>query len=340
MLAAPALLAISALTGAYWLAMVVLFVVLPLLRGVYGDTHCRQSDWSEVVATLLDALPIVYMVALAGSLIVVGAELRATPPSLGGWVAMGCSMWATFAFGSCVAHELLHHPRAGHRLAGRVVAGMIGYPFLEHEHRTHHGSVADSDAPEWPRVQESIYAFTARRSLHVVRTAWNSNLAAAERRGRRYTGGLGTAVLTWSLCLACFGWALGWPGATTYLAVSIAVHWAIQAITYIQHWGLGRDNVATSHLRPYAWEDTCRLQRWLTLGISFHFAHHRNAAIPYYRLLPVPDSPRMPASYVVLLYVSLVPPLWRRLMIPALERWKHAPQEQRSAGRRLICFTT
>lgn len=339
MLAAPALLAVSATSSVYWLAIAMLFVVFPLLRSVYGDTHARETEWSESIATVLDLLPIVYVVALAGALIVVGSAVRAHPPSPAQWVALGTSMWATFAFGSCVAHELIHHPRAEHRLAGRVLAGTIGYPVLEHEHRTHHGSVGDSQQPEWPRVDESLCAFTARRCVHVLRTAWNSNLAAAERRGSRFAGGLGTAFLAWLGWCAVFAFVGGWAGALTYVVVSAAVHWAIQAITYIQHWGLGNDSVSGSQRVPFAWEDTCRLQRWLTLGISFHYAHHRNAATPYYRLLPRPDAPRMPASYVVLLYLSVIPPLWRRVMIPALERWKVAPEKQQSAGRRLVCFT-
>ena len=50
-------------------------------------------------------------------------------------------------------------------------------------------------------------------------------------------------------------------------------------------------------------------------------------------------SPRMPGGYVVLLFISMVPPLWRALMLPVLQRWKEAPMEsQETAGHRLLCF--
>jgi hypothetical protein len=60
--------------------------------------------------------------------------------------------------------------------------------------------------------------------------------------------------------------------------------------------------------------------------------------LPFYRLAMSPDSPRLPASYVVLMFASLVPPLWFSLMRPALAHWLLAPGEPVSAGRRLTCF--
>jgi alkane 1-monooxygenase len=123
-----------------------------------------------------------------------------------------------------------------------------------------------------------------------------------------------------------------------YMLIGVAVAWAIQAITYIQHWGLDRDRLRHVQASGVAWEDHCRLQSWLTLGISFHQAHHQSSRVPYYRLQAAQDSPKAPAGYVVLLFVSLVPPLWRKLMVPALVRWQREPQTQRTAGRALICF--
>lgn len=339
MLVAPVLLVYGLQLGAPWLAAAMLFGVFPLLRALYGDTRGREPEWSEGVSTFLDLLPMVYVAVMIGTLVLTLFHVHTHAMSAGQWAGLGVSMWATFAFGSCVGHELLHHQQPAHRMCGRVVAGVIGYPFLEHEHRTHHGSVGDSDRPEWPLVTESVYAFAARRSLHVIRTAWNSNLAAAERRGSRYFGGLATAAAASAATAAAFVIAGGWAGLVTYIAVALGVHVAIQAITYLQHWGLGKECSDSGQRVPLSWEDTCRLQRWVTLGISLHFAHHRNASIPYYLLQPAPSSPRLPASYVVMLYLSLVPPLWFRAMVPVLERWKESPDTQPTAGRRLVCFS-
>ena len=214
----------------------------------------------------------------------------------------------------------------------------MGYPVLEHEHRAHHATSGAVRVPEWPGVGESVWRFSARRMLHVLRTAWDGNAAAAQRAGRLYRGGLPTALASMAATAAAFGVALGWAGVLFYLSVSLGVLWAIQAITYVQHWGLGRDSLPAAASGSFGWEDGCRLQRWLTLSISYHQAHHHGTAVPYYRQTIEPGSPRMPGGYVVLLFASLVPPVWRALMMPALQAWKLNPHAQQAAGRRLFCI--
>jgi hypothetical protein len=50
-------------------------------------------------------------------------------------------------------------------------------------------------------------------------------------------------------------------------------------------------------------------------------------------------SPRLPAGYVLLLVASFIPPLWRWLMIPALENWLRDPQAHVEPMRwRLVCL--
>jgi hypothetical protein len=57
------------------------------------------------------------------------------------------------------------------------------------------------------------------------------------------------------------------------------------------------------------------------------------------RLAPHPMSPRLPAGYVLLLVASFIPPLWRWLMIPALENWLRDPQAHVEPMRwRLVCL--
>jgi hypothetical protein len=130
----------------------------------------------------------------------------------------------------------------------------------------------------------------------------------------------------------------GAAGAAMYAAVAAGVWWTMQAIAFVQHWGLGSDSVARAGREHLGWEDRCQLQVWLTFGICYHQSHHREPHTPFYRLEPTPASPRMPAGYVVLLLASLVPPVWRALMLPALTEWKKNPTRSFSPGRALICY--
>jgi hypothetical protein len=57
------------------------------------------------------------------------------------------------------------------------------------------------------------------------------------------------------------------------------------------------------------WEEDCRIQAWITMNVSLRDGHHRDSRLPCYRLGMRPDSPRLPAIYVLLMFASLVPPL-------------------------------
>lgn len=333
----PLLLYAGTVEGHPLLSFVALVIVTPLLRVVFGDAAGQAPEWSERVATVLHFLPhvaaVAYVAAIAGTLL----HLHQAQQSFSFLIALGASLWATCVFGSCVSHELIHRREAGAKVLGRILSGLIGYPLLEHEHRAHHASSGNSTLPEWPQRDESVWSFTARRLHHAVRSAWTANLKVAQRSGRAWRGGLEVSIVAFACTCTSFAWAIGWTGAALYASTAAVVLWSMQAITFIQHWGLGEDSVRDSELLNLGWEDHCRLQAWLTLSISFHQAHHHGHGAPYYRLAPQENAPRQPGGYVVLLLASLCPPVWRALMVPALTRWKLSPTTQPSAGRRLVC---
>jgi alkane 1-monooxygenase len=336
--APPALLAVSMWVHMPLLAFVGLIIVAPFCRAIFGDASDRQLEWTEGAAKALELLPMLAACAFFAALVYTQWMLWRSPLRIGELVEIGFSLWATCVFTSCVAHELVHRKTPVSRALGRLFSGALGYPLLEHEHRAHHAETGLVAAAEWPAVDESLWRFTARRSRRVLRTAWEGDTVAAARHGNRLAGGLPLALSATAATAAGFWLAAGLSGLMLYAIVVLAVAWAVQAITYLQHWGLGDGSAADAGAGAYGWEDRCQLQAWLTLSISYHQAHHHQAAAPYYRLQPRIGSPRQPGGYVVLLFASMVPPLWRALMLPALQQWRDAPEAQRSAGRGLFCF--
>jgi alkane 1-monooxygenase len=334
----PALIPLSLMTGMPALAFVGLVLFAPLLRAIFGDVISPPPEWTEWLASLLEWVPVTGALLYIGGTVAALRILHSARAPNGTLAWFGSSLWAVYLFGSCVAHELVHRSDALSRNIGRVLSGLIGYPLLEHEHRAHHMQNGDADAAECARLDESVWAFTFRRLAHVVSKAREGDMLMAARRGHRLAGGLPLSLAATLATAIGFAWAAGPAGLVMYSVVACAVAWAIQAITYIQHWGLGGDRLHDVQVADLGWEDHCKLQSWLTLGISFHQAHHRSSSVPYYRLQPTQDSPKAPAGYIVLFFASLVPPVWRALMVPALLRWQRAPLTQRTAGRSLLCL--
>lgn len=336
----PALLVAGLASGYPWLACAAVFAAAPLLRAVFGDVDERRApEWSERLSTWLDRLPVAFAVffpiCVAGVLwLVHGGALR----SSGTWIGAGLSLWTCFIFATVIGHELVHQRRPGRRRLGRALAGLVGYPVLGHEHMPHHATSGNVVDAEWPRVDESVWGFALRRVPRVLRSAFEYDAALGLRLGGWWRGGLVEAVAVTLATWIAFAAAGGLAGAVLYAVLIVGVWFAMQAITYLQHWGLGEDSVPEAREGQYAWEDGCRLQGWMTLSISFHQAHHLAPSRPYYLARPAAGSPRLPAGYVILLFASLVPPVWRRLMSPALAQWQQNPEAQLKPGRRLICF--
>ena len=258
------------------LAFLVLFVVTPLLRVFFGDADETAPEWNETIATALEWLPRVFAVFFLFALAYALWLVHERPLGRNDWIGLGLSLFATSLFANAVAHQLFHQRSALSHVAGRILAGVVGYPFLEHEHHAHHSVGGDVANAEWPRVDENAWAFSLRRGKRVLHTSWEGNIAAAQQRGRRFAGGLLLAVASTLAMWLAFYVAAGTAGAACYALTAVGVFWAMQMLTYLQHWGLGTDSVPGAEQATLAWEDRCQLQVWLTLAISYHQGHHHH----------------------------------------------------------------
>jgi alkane 1-monooxygenase len=335
----PLLLAASATLGEPWLVFGTGLLLFPLARTLFGayrpGERVRTAHWQ---AAVLDALPRTYAGALIGALGVVLWRWADSSIPITAMLPWTLSLWMTLVFGACVAHALLHSrsPSDGH--LGHVLAGVAGYPVLAYEHLRHHRLAGRTAAAEAPALSESLWSFASRRLVRI-------GSEALGRRGIAWWGdhrsptvaGLRVGLASTAASLALFALVGGVPGAIIYLAAACLVAFGMQLVTYLQHWGLGEDQIADAPLRGLAWEDDCRFQGWMTLNLSLHQAHHDDAVRPYYALGLALHSPRLPAGYVLLMFAAVIPPLWRKVMLPALEYWRAAGTSPPSAGRRMTC---
>lgn len=338
-LIAPVLLACAAWTDKPFLVVACVFLVFPLMRVVFGVVPAEgPPPWSERVAGALDRLPLFYCAVLVGSVAVLLLHISRSSMARHAALGWSLSLWVTMAFATCVAHELLHQRSRGKRIVGHLLAGLAGYPVLGYEHARHHQRPGSTAAAEWPRVTESVWQFSGRRLAAVLRESLaRRGLAIAGRSGAPAAAGLRIALVATAVTWALFALAAGWTGVSIYAGVIALVAFGLQLITYVQHWGLGDDNIEDAKHGDYGWEGDCQFQAWVTMGLSLHQSHHRNGSRPYYQLTIAADSPRPPAGYLLLILAALLPPLWRLAMAPALAHWRLRPHQPLSAGRRLAC---
>lgn len=336
----PTLLLVGSLVDEPWLAFGVVILVFPLARAVFGAVPAADApEWREGISTLLHGLPLAFACLLPVSVLaalVLTIQARAEGSAILGF---GLSLWMTLLFGTCVAHELIHRHDKRHAVVGNILAGFCGYPVLSSEHLAHHARAGDTRLAEYPLRDESVWTFAGRRMKRIAAELLGPG-ASTWRQGQQSLTALRTRVALLTTAVTSIGFAViaGPPGMCLYLAAALSVAFGVQLITYIQHWALGDDSIPDRLAYGRGWEDDCRFQVWVTLGLSLHDQHHRDSRRPFYRIGPSPDSPRLPAGYVLLIFASLVPSVWRSVMAPSHRYWLSSPTSPLTAGHRLTCF--
>ncbi len=192
-----------------------------------------------------------------------------------------------------VAHELVHRTSTAERWLGRVLLTSVFYDHFHIEHvRGHHKRVATADDPATARHGEPFGPF-------LLRSVVGQLASAIELEARRGRTGLRNGVLHGFVAAAFAAAVLGAVGGGSALAAHLVqAAWAItllEAVNYIEHWGLSR---AASRVSV---RDSFDSEGWFTrytlIGLARHADHHANAARPYPALRWVEESPKMPWGY-------------------------------------------
>jgi alkane 1-monooxygenase len=221
------------------------------------------------------------------------------------------------------AHELIHRPAPLHRLLGRLLLVTVHYEHFYTEHlRGHHVRVATADDPATARFDEAFHPFLLRTVPGQFGSAW-----ALERRrvGARWWQSRVLHGLLAALTLAAaVGLLTGPVGLGLWLAQAAIGILLLEAVNYIEHWGLQRAG------RRVTTVDSWDADSWFTyyslIGLSRHADHHANPARPYPELRHFEESPKLPWGYFGTVVVTLfADSVARRRLRQELERRRLGP---------------
>lgn len=321
-IAIPALAPTAFAIGVPWLAPVIVFGVLPLLSLVIGEDRSLP-----VVGLHRNSARMAYLHVL---------------PRLYGWVWILCLIWAadyasrvdltagqfaalivSVGIGSALAiptaHELLHRRSRQDTMLARLVTSLCLYGHMLTEHLHHHAMVGTPQYGSTAPRGMSVYRFIFSDWTQGLRNAWSVETGRITRCHQAwwqnqviqgYAASFGCAVL--------FALVFGGTGVLLLVGQALFAVVVFEIITYLHHYGLvlqEDDELGPQH----AWAHHCWLTNCLTFNNTFHGDHHLRPGIPYYELHAMYGAPRLPASYLTMFWVALVPPLWYRLIHPRLE---------------------
>jgi len=240
-------------------------------------------------------------------------------------VATALAIGFVMSTNTIAAHELVH--RTTNRLAvviGRWILAMVGDAQYAITHvYVHHVAMGTPRDPSTARRGENLYAFALRSTLGQYRDAWAIETRRLHHHNRfmrllknKVISGLAMSAL---FALAFHAFA-GLRGVAAYLLVAVTSKFLLEAVEYIQHYGLVRSPGGRIETR-HSWDCTSRAACHIMFNLPRHAHHHVDARAPYWALKPSADAPELPWGYVAHILMAMVPPLWQRFAAPRLARW-------------------
>jgi alkane 1-monooxygenase len=293
----------------------------------------EPGEASETSALRYRALPWLYIAVQI--CVIVWATFAISGRGVGPLAAAGLTVSVGMTagiFGIVAAHEMVHSHSRAERGLGLSLFACLGYMHFRIAHiHGHHVRGATFEDPTSARRGESVYHFVVRSVVGQVGEAWAFEARRLRRRGRPVLGP-GNRMLVYlvvEVAILAVVATLGPRAVAFWIGEALIAILMLELFNYIAHYGLARRRNASGVYERmdarHAWNSARRMNNWSLFNMGRHSDHHRRPSQAYQRLSAVPDAPQLPAGYAEAILLSLVPPLWRRVMDPRVDRWMGEP---------------
>lgn len=242
---------------------------------------------------------------------------------------------ATLAFGiSCgilginAAHELGHRTSKHEQFMSKMLLLTTLYMhfFIEHN-RGHHKNVSTNEDPASSRMGEGVYQFYCRSIIDGWRSAWHLEAERLKKKKLNFWS-IHNEMLLYQfiqgLLIMLIGLFFGTTTLLFFLSGALMGILLLETVNYIEHYGLRRKKNGTNYERTmpiHSWNSNHPIGRLLLLELSRHSDHHYLASRKYQTLRHFDESPQMPTGYPGMMVLSLIPPLWFKVMNKTLKKY-------------------
>ncbi|MFC9768769.1 alkane 1-monooxygenase [Rhodococcus jostii] len=316
--------------GIFWaFGLMLMAVIIPLVDAVTGPDKSNPTDADAAVLEhdrYYRWCTYLYLPAQYAGL-VFACHLWVTAPM--GWperLALATTVGVVGGIGINAAHEMGHKRTDHERWFAKIALAQSGYGhfYVEHNHG-HHLRVATPEDPATARFGESYWRFLPRSAAGGIRSAWRHESARLRRRSTSVWSPRNDVLNAWALSVALFTTLVAAFGPTVlpWLVVQAALAVALlECANYLEHYGLLRRTLANGRYEHcsyrHSWNSDHLCSNIFLYHLQRHSDHHANPLRRYQTLRTMPEAPQLPAGYAVMIWLSVIPPLWRKVMDPRL----------------------
>ena len=198
----------------------------------------------------------------------------------------------------------------------------------------HHKNVCLENDPASAKRGENIYMFILRAIFKEQKDAWLLELDRLKRRNQNQFSLKNRMIMGYlrSLLLTLLIYVIsGFHGVLIFLLCAFMAKALLEAINYIEHYGLVRESGKPVFPR-HSWNSNHVISSLYLYNVTRHSSHHEKTNLKFWELETYPDSPTMPQGYLSILYVVVfLPFIYHRMMVQRLIDWdlNYATSEER-----------
>lgn len=221
-----------------------------------------------------------------------------------------------------VGHELGHRVNRFEQTLAKMLllTSLYMHFFIEHN-KGHHKNVATPEDPSSARFGESVYVFYPRTIFQSYLSSWRiANKDCTKKHGKNIHFGnemIQVHIIEIAFVVLIYLLFGGWVLFHFLMAACMGIL-LLETVNYIEHYGLQRKALGNGKFErampEHSWNSNHVVGRLVLFELSRHSDHHYLASRKYQLLRNHADAPQMPTGYPGMMLLSLVPPLWFRIM--------------------------
>jgi len=297
----------------------ILEIILPLDNRNFDPKIKEKRVISKLFDYMLYAnLPIVY--GLLFYFLWSFSQITYTPYEIVGlMLSLGIVLGTN---GINVGHELGHRLQSKDRFLGKslLLPSLYMHFYIEHNFG-HHLHAATKEDPATARYNQSVYSFWITSVYRQFVKAWKIQLMLLNSEDRSFFSIKNDMFwyLILQLSYLVFIFILfGLPTLWFALGAAVVGFLLLETVNYIEHYGLLRQRLPSGRYERvkevHSWNSNHILGRIILYELTRHSDHHYISSKKYQILDCHEDSPQMPFGYPTSMVLSLLPPLWFKIM--------------------------
>ena len=315
-----------------YLAVIFTFIFIPLLEILVKKSDEKYSE-EEKKNRLLDPffdLLLYLNIPIVFGIFFFSLDKLAYTSSVSDIVGIILSASIVMATnGINVGHELGHRKSIIARTCSKILYLPSQYMHFYIEHNFgHHINVATPEDPATARYKQTLYSFWVTSVIRTYISAWKIQLRLLRVSKKSFLS-IKNDMIFYTLFQIIFllfiYYNFGLYLTILSLVMSVVSFLFLETINYVEHYGLLRKKELSGRyerVKPHhSWNSNHTIGRIVLYELTRHSDHHFKSSKKYQVLESLEDCPHLPYGYPTSILLSLIPPVWFRIMNPLVKNY-------------------